>query len=511
MVSFSPDREMMRGGVWMILMRWSMRGIGLVSTLILARLLEPTDFGIIAMAMMVVGLLEILSHLGVDLALIRLSEPDRADYDSAWTLQLLISAGLAAVIFATAPLAAGFFDEPKLLPVVQALSARALIIGFSNIGTVDFRRHFDFAREFRYNVYKKLAGFVIVVTAAVILRNYWALVIGMTVGVAAHVMIGYAMHPYRPRVCFERMRGLLSYSFWMVGSRIVDFATMRIDQLLVGRLGGTQFMGNYHLGFELATLPTIELVQPIARGVYPTYARQIDQPEALFASYLKTLGVVALLCTPISLGLAAVADEAVPLLLGEKWREIIPFVEALSVFGLFFALYRSILPLMQATGHLRLAMLTSLAQIPLLAAALYLAATEIGLEAVASARLAVGILVLPLAFWQVKRATGLSGERVARGVSAALWHRLAPGIVMFGALWLMPDWSVPSALLLLIEILSGAVVFVATALVLWWVRGRPMDAEYEVMRRVIGRLGGKKMVAADAARRAQESADRTEG
>jgi len=487
---FSAGREMARGGIWMILMRWAMRTVGLVSTLILARLLDPADFGVIAMAMIIVGLLEILTHLGVDLALIRIDAPQREDYDSGWTLQLMISAGLAVVIFASAPLAVAIFDEPKLGPVVQALSVRSLIQGFANIGTIDFRRNFNFAREFKYNLYNKMAGFIIVVTAAVILRSYWALVIGMTLGVLAHVAISYLMHPYRPRLCFRRIRPLLGYSTWIVANRLVYFATMRVDQFVVGNLAGTRAMGNYYMGFELATLPTIELVLPMARGVYPVYARLKDSSEELFASYLKTLSAVALLCIPISFGLASIADRMVPVVLGENWMSVIPYIQSLSVFGTFYALYTTTLPLMQATAHMRLATIASGLQIPVLGVALYLAATRIGVDAVALTRAAVGLLFLPVAFWQVARVTRLGGWRVTRAVTGSLWHRFAAGLIMAGGLALMPDLPLPAALSLLVEILAGGLLYTAAVIALWYSRGRPVEVESAVLGWVVARLRG---------------------
>jgi len=479
---FSPDRQTARGGAWMIFMRWAMRGIGLVSTLILARLLDPGDFGVIAMAMIVVGFLELLSNVGVDLALLRLESPSRADYDSGWTLQLIISAGLALVIFSAAVPASLIFDEAKLVPVVQALAFRSLFNGFNNIGTVEFRRHFDFAREFRYSLYKKMAGFVITITAAVILRSYWALVIGMTVGVFAHVVISYVMHPYRPRLCVGRIGQLWRFSLGMVGLQMVRFGNRRIDQFLVGNLAGTSDMGSYHIGYELATIPTNELVMPMARGVFPSYARLQHSPEALFAAYCKTLSAIALLCTPIGFGLAAVADPAVPLVIGEKWAQTVPIIEALAVFGVFFALATTIEPVMQATGRVRLFALTGLAQLAALGAVLYWAGHAFGIEAVAPTRVGFAALYLPVAFFLVKVATGLSLRYVLAAALSAIWPRFAAGAVMVAAVEGLHLSSLQAGWALVIDILLGAAVYTGVTMAIWLLRGRPEGLETAALR-----------------------------
>ena len=166
--------HMLRGSIWMLAMRWGIRGIGLISTVILARLLTPEDFGIVAMAMIVVGFIELFGAMGVDLALIRNPTATRAHYDSAWTLEIFQGAALAMAVILVAPFASAYFDEPRLSPVMQVLALRALVGGFENVGVVAFRKDFDFAKDFQFGVYKKLLSFALTVIFAFVLRNYWA-------------------------------------------------------------------------------------------------------------------------------------------------------------------------------------------------------------------------------------------------------------------------------------------------------------------------------------------------
>ncbi len=154
-------RELAVGSAWMIGMRWAIRGVGLLSTVILARLLSPDDFGVIAMAMVAVAILQVFTQSGVDLALLRAETPQREHYDAAWTLEIIQGAALAAVLFLTAPLVAGQFEDPRVTQVIRILSFAALIGGFQNIGVVNFRRNLDFRREFQFGVYKKLSSFTV--------------------------------------------------------------------------------------------------------------------------------------------------------------------------------------------------------------------------------------------------------------------------------------------------------------------------------------------------------------
>src|SRR5689334_546854 len=151
MTELSPGRSMLKGSFWMILLRWAIRLIGLVSTVILARLLTPTDFGIVSMAMFVVGMLEVLNQTGQRLAIIRLHDPSREDYDSAWTISLLVGVTIGLLILLIAPFTVVYFHEPRAILVMQCLSLRAVLDGFENIGIVDFRRDLRFDRFFWFN------------------------------------------------------------------------------------------------------------------------------------------------------------------------------------------------------------------------------------------------------------------------------------------------------------------------------------------------------------------------
>ena len=173
--------HMARGSAVMIVMRWSMRLIGVVSTMILARLLTPLDFGVVAMATIFVGFIELFSLMSFDLALIRIPEPDREDYDTAWTLQAILGAVLTLLILAFAPVAAWYFNEPRLAIVVRLLAGNSFLQGLSNIGLADFRKNLDFQRDLRFNVYSRLIVFVATMAVAFPLRNYWALVTGLIV------------------------------------------------------------------------------------------------------------------------------------------------------------------------------------------------------------------------------------------------------------------------------------------------------------------------------------------
>ena len=140
-------RQMAKGAAWMVAMRWSIRGIGIVSVVILARLLAPDDFGILAMAMIVVGFFGILTETYMDLALIRDAGATRSHYDTAWTLGVLQGMGVAAVVILIASPASSYFNDSRVELVIQVLALGIFIQGFENIGVVAFRKELDFVEK----------------------------------------------------------------------------------------------------------------------------------------------------------------------------------------------------------------------------------------------------------------------------------------------------------------------------------------------------------------------------
>lgn len=154
-----------------VAMRWTDRLIGLLSTLILARILTPADFGIIAMASVLVGLVDVLLDLGVNMALIQNRNADDDDYNTAWTIRLIQATAVTIIIFLLAPLAADYYRDPRVCDVTRLMALGMFIGGFENIGIVNFQKNMDFSRDFRFFFIRRLAGFLVTVTLAIQLES----------------------------------------------------------------------------------------------------------------------------------------------------------------------------------------------------------------------------------------------------------------------------------------------------------------------------------------------------
>lgn len=461
----------------MIAARWAMRLIGLVSTVILARLLAPDDFGVIAIALIVVGLLETLAYAGVDLALMRPDADTRGHYDTAWTIQLIQGALVAGVLLVVAPWVSQFFSEPRATAVIQVIALRPLIVGMQNIGIVAFRKELDFAKDFRFNLYTKLLNFTIVVGSAFWLENYWALVIGMTSSGTIEVTLSYLMHPYRPRLCLARANEIWGFSQWLVIARVGTFLNRKTDEFVVGRLLGTGVMGGYHVANEFATMPSSELVMPLRRAMFPTLARVSEDKEELEKLFLLSFSAIAVMCFSVGFGLMSVAPEFIPIVLGDKWLSGVDAMRWLALYGAFAALILTLEMPLWVTGRTRLSAAQTWLELALLVPTAFLAARMNGIEGAAMARLGVSVVVMPV---MLRFVSGACSIRLGK-LYGAIWRPVAAGLVMSAALTVVTPVAVGSmALALFLKILAGVMLFPGVLLGLWLVAGRPFGIETQV-------------------------------
>lgn len=485
----SIGRHMVRGGVWMVGMRWATRLIGLVSTMILARLLVPEDFGIVAMAMIVVGFLEVFSYLATDLALIQNQDATREHYDAAWTVNILQALLLTAALFLLAEPAAAYFRDDRLVAVIRWLSLRALLQGFQNIGVVAFRKELDFAKEFRFWIYRRLIQFFITVGLALMLRSYWALVAGIVVGQAIGIALSYAMHPYRPRLCFRRMGELWNFSQWMLIFHVGRFLGLKTDQFVIGRLTGATSMGSYFVASEVATMPTHELAIPLGRGLFPAFAKLTRDPPELAKRFLFVLAALAIVFFSLGFGLAAVSEDAVAVILGDQWSDAAPLMEWLAIFGAFGGFAFGTQPLFIAVGKQRLFALLTWLNLVLLVPSMVLAAMSGSLVTIAMVRAFVAIAYAPVLFYYVTRITSVTGRQIV----GTLWRPLIAALVMTAAVRLAhPRWIGVHVVSLAWDVAFGGIVFLTTLLVLWRVGGRPDGPERVLVDFARNRLRRKR-------------------
>lgn len=479
-----------RGAMWMVLFKLADRGIGLISTLILARLLTPADFGLVAMATAVVAMIELMSAFGFDTALIQRKDASPAHFNTAWTYNVLFGVACGVLLLCLAIPASEFYREPRLTSILPVLAVASFAQGFENIGTVAFRKEMDFRREFRYLFLKRIITFSITMALAFTLRSYWALVGGIAAGKLLGVVMSYLVHPYRPRFSLSASKDLFGFSKWLLASNLIAFLQNRSSDFVLGRSLGAHALGVYSISFEIATLPSTELVAPLNRAALPGYSQVAHDPARLRSTFLGVIGVVGIFVFPVGGGLAAVAAPAVRLLLGVQWIEAIPLIQIFAVFGTINAFQSNIGQVLLALGLPKVITFMAGGVLVLFLPALYFASVAFGTVGVAWTFLVFSLATMPLVHGIFFKASGMRvGEYLTQ-----VWRPLVGTAVMVLSVagarhaLLMYSPDIPAAVELVVGVATGVVVYVTVLLVLWYAGGRREGPESKLLRAVCLRL-----------------------
>lgn len=473
----SNPTSVFKGALLTVAMRWTDRLIGFISTLVLARLLVPEDFGVIAMASLVIGLIDVFLDLGVNVALIQNRNATQAHYDTAWTLRLVQSCLVTLIVFLAAPYAAEYFNDPRVTPVLQWLAAGVLLAGLENIGVITFQKEMRFSLDFRFTFLKRIAGFFTTITAAAILQNFWALVIGTLVGRLIGVILSYFIHPMRPRLSMARFSEIFAVSQWMLVRSIGIYLDANLHRILVGRRSDTAIMGGYSLANEISAMPSTELLAPVNRVLFPAFVRARDDLAELRRLFLLAQGLQCLIGIPAGVGLALVAEEAVLVLLGEKWLLAVPFVQLLALANVVQAITTSGGYVMMTLGRMAYVALLSWAQVALFVvlAVSLLTADMTDAAEIAVLRLVSGFIGLVLALWLLMQV--LHNLRL-RDIFGTVFRPLfAAGLMSLSVLWISEYSALNPFWMLVLKIVLGISVYSCVICLVWWAAGKPAGAE----------------------------------
>jgi O-antigen/teichoic acid export membrane protein len=319
------------GGGWQMLVR-------LGGSIFLARALEPSDFGLFGMAMLVQEFISYLGAFGFQIGLIAKKDVAEEDVSTCfWAM-----AGIRALLFLggelAAPLAGLFFGDPRLVNVVRAVSCVFLCQAIEVIPSALLTKELRFRT---LNVIQAAALTLetcLAVTLAVTTSlGYWSLVIAMIVGATASAVATAIVVRWLPRFMFSRtsFRYLSTFGGNTLGFSIVNYFHQNLDYLLVGRLLGANALGLYEYAYRIPHLVFDRIVRPIGQVAFPAFAKMRDDDTKIIEGYLKTVQFLAIVAFPMLTGLTVVADVAVPLLWGPRW---VPVVTPLRVLCLCAAL-----------------------------------------------------------------------------------------------------------------------------------------------------------------------------
>jgi len=468
------------GAGWVIVWRMSTRIMGVISTIILVRLLGPADFGLVALATTFSQAVDWFATIGVNETLIREKTLNRRLYDTGFTLNLMRGVVMAVAIGAEAWPVALFFHDERLAYILMALALTTGLAALENIGVVDFRRELAFHKDFRLSVIPRIASIIVTVAWAFAFANFWALIAGIATNRVLRVGLSYWMHPYRPRLSLAAWRRMLGFSAWTWLCASTQLIRDRIDTIVIGRLYGPASVGVYSVGWEIGSLTSTELVEPLTSALFAGFSEARRSGGGIAAGYVRAVSATFLLTLPLGIGLSALASPVVRLAFGVKWLDAIPLVQIFALVCMFKVIAYFSGVLFNAHGFMALQFRVLFASLVVRCVMLAALIGPYGLIGAVMGFAGCTAIEELLSLILVLRRFNIRGRELLLGTWRCILAASVMGITLYslGAGATPPD---SGAWALAREILSstaiGATTYIGTLLLAWFLSGRPSGAE----------------------------------
>ncbi|MDZ8185818.1 MAG: MOP flippase family protein [Nostoc sp. ChiSLP02] len=459
-------QKALKGVFWSAIQNWGRQAIAFIVFALLARLLGPETFGLVASATIFLTFVGIFLDQGFSVAIVQRKELETEHLDTAFWTNLGI--GLLMTIFgiAAAELVADFFSQPQLVPVIRWLSLSFVIISLSSTQEAIFQRNLDFKPLAVRELVAVCISGAVGVTMAFMGFGVWSLVSQQLVNGLVKVLVLWSASDWRPRFKFSQkhFKDLFSFGINVVGTQILNFINRRSDDLLISYFLGPVALGYYSVAYRLLIIMTQLLTGVTNQVAMPAFSRLQQEPEKLKNAFYKVTQLTSLISFPAFLGMAALAPELVRVLFGDQWLPSIPVMQVLAFIGIVHSVTYFNSTVITAMGKpewkLKLNLMHSVANVVGFAIAVHW-----GIVAVAAVYVIRSYLLTPVDLWFIRKLIGIKLITYLRQYLIPLGGVLGMTIVIFAIKEFLKD-LINIQTLLGICILFGGITYTVIIILL---------------------------------------------
>ena len=326
------------GVAWSVAEKIGSMLMQMVVSIVVARLLMPEDFGVLAILTFFTALMAVVVDSGFSQTLIRKTEPTESDYKSVFLFNVVTSLVLYAVMTALSPAIAAYYNLPVISKIAPVLFLLLPVNALTVIQNTIFARQFRFATLSRINFASATIAGVTAITMAWCGFGVWSLVAQRLAQVTVKAVLLWWRGDWRckGRFDFSALRAMSGFSFRLMGTDIISYLYNNIAQLFIGKMHSATTLGYYNQAQKLKELPVTSVVQSFQSVTYPALANVNGDKQKFADSYLRVLAITAAVIAPVMVGMVAVADDMFMLMLGQRWMPTVPYFKILSLAGLFY-------------------------------------------------------------------------------------------------------------------------------------------------------------------------------
>ncbi|MBD2448764.1 MOP flippase family protein [Nostoc sp. FACHB-152] len=459
-------QKAVRGVLWSALESWGRQLISVGIFVVMARLLDPQTFGLVALATIFLNFLQIFLDQGLSQAIVQRQDLEKEHLDTAFWANLGVSALATILSIAGAGLIADLFKEPQITPIIRCLSLSFIISGFSSVQEAIFQRKLAFKPLAIRSLIAVIIGGIVGVTMAFMGFGVWSLVGQQLTSSVAQVLVLWWVSDWHPGFRFSQkhFKELFAFGVNVMGISLCNFFNRRSDDFLIGYFLGSTALGYYSVAYRLLQTLTQLLTSIIVKVSLPTFSRLQAEPERLRNALYKAIQFTTLITFPGFLATVILAPEIVIVVFGEKWSPSIPVMQVLNIIGILYAYFFFNSSLMMAVGKpswkLALDFVQSVSNVVAFAIAV-----QWGIVAVAAAYVIRGYLMTPLTIWVVWKLIRIDVKTyLSQGAVA-----LAGTAIMLIAIAIVKYFLsnlISTSAILAISILIGTLVYVLSILLI---------------------------------------------
>ena len=324
------------GGLVLIFESLGRKLVGVISTLILARVLVPEDFGLVAICTLTMGFIQIFVQVGTEEYLLSAKELDNDTINTSWTINFILKTAVVIILILSSGLIADYFEDARVTTVLIAYALSLFVCCFYNPGLILFRREHKYVPIAKLTIASKIIAVTTAVSIALIYESYWALVIGQITNDIMRTIGGYLLHSYRPKFCLKNAKQQWQFSGWLIPQSILGYGRTQLDTFLVSSTFGANVLGSYHVMKYLAFIPCSEILLPATQPLLVELSKLKDNKNEFTLQYNVTALVTFSMAFFISCFMFIEQHLVVSILLGANW---IQYAQLIGYFALLIPAY----------------------------------------------------------------------------------------------------------------------------------------------------------------------------
>ncbi|WP_302338138.1 lipopolysaccharide biosynthesis protein [uncultured Ruminococcus sp.] len=338
---------------WRFLERCGAQGVTFIVSIVLARLLDPTVYGTVALVTIFTTIMQVFVDSGMGNALIQKKDADDLDFSSVFYFNMAMCSVLYLIMFFAAPLIASFYRMPELTAIVRVLSFVVVISGVKNVQQAYVSRHLMFKRFFFSTLGGTIGAAVIGIAMAYLGFGVWALVAQMLFNAAVDTTILWITVKWRPKkmFSFQRLKSLFSYGWKLLASSLIDTVYNDLRQLIIGKKYSSGDLAYYNQGKKFPQLIVTNINTSIDSVLLPTMSKAQDDMAAVRSMTRRAIKTSTFLMMPAMIGLAVCAEPLVQLILTEKWLPCVLFLRIFCITYAFYPIHTANLNAIKAMGR----------------------------------------------------------------------------------------------------------------------------------------------------------------